>query len=989
MAKLALLFILKAQQLPFLWGPEALHTQAELAGFHGARSWGRQQALLYSEALPMVVPQPPPSEIVPLWEKYAQFDLLRASAPAELRAYALAETPSYRSQLAQFYAAKYAFLRRAYGEVLDYLAGTQPQDFPPALRAEMQFMEGYAAYAQGDQGRALARLRPLTEKLGPFHDAANYYVGLIYYARGDWKAAAEYLQAVQTRPPYAQEAPLWLAYALAQAGDIEGLEAQAERWISLTPPPAHADTLWSFVAVTLAYHRRCASAERYAKLVEANRLVRFWLGWCAYQQRQDSLALQTWESLLGVQDSLTAWARYGCAQALIRLNQPEEALGMLRQIPPSMRPPAPEALWLSAQLSWQLRLWASGREALQSYQRLPGLPRQLEAQRWLAEFYAAERQYAEALRLLDSLRDPSLQEPRQRLRLLAGLQALYEKAYTEAESLFAQSARIGGPHSATALFWQAEALYRQGSLTKAIAAYQAFLRHPQSSQSAYFWEAQLALAWSHLQLHASEEALRISQLVRQKAPASYRPLASFIAAGALYLQKRYTEALGLYEQLLHSSLPSAQVRYHLAQTLARLERYGEAEQVLREVPPQAPGADAALYLRAELCALWLNRPGCTKEAAELLLRHFPASPKAPLARARLGLALAELGDKAAALQTLRQTLETATHLPEAVRLAMEGLRNLLSPAEFDTLYQNFLRRLPPTSEMRLSLERDRLAQLREAGQWASLRTEALRIRQAYPALEAEALLALGLACENLGDTAAALTSYQALAAFPDYALRAWEKLARIYQSQNRINEAWAAQESLLRWLPSAGPLRTEGLFVWAELAVALGRADTALEAFRVLIADPFLRPWYRQKALLTYALLQEKMGQSDSALFYLRQVQNLNKNELAAEALFHEARLLFAQGRLEEARRPIYRLRDELPDYTEARARAYLILAQIQIKEKKFKSVRPLLASLIENAPTEEIRRQAQALRDSLPPDTLPPDKPKKPTKRPRPRSDK
>lgn len=973
-----LLGIIYAQALPPLWGPELYRTRSEAAHFHGAQSRARQNDLLYGERLPIPFPEVSPSPLVPLWEKYALFDLLRESAPAELESFAEAEAPSYRSILARFYAAKYAFLRKKYDEALTYLAGLDPAAFPALLRQEIQFIEGYAAYATGDKGKAIARLRPLAEKLGPFHDAANYYLGLIYYERGDWRSAAAHLEVVQTRIPYAQEAPLWLAYALAKVPDLPRLTEWGQRWRIQSPPPARADTLWAYLAVTFARAQQCETAQEYADLIEGNVLVRLYLGICAYRSGQDTLALRFWEPLLAGQDTIALWARYGYASALARIGRKEEALGVLRGIPPSPAPPAPAALWLTAQLAWDLRLVESGRSALQEYVRLPNVPNRREALRYLAEFYALEERYSDALRTLDTIPDAALGEVRQRFLLISGFAAFAGKRYAEAESLFARAAQIEAPYAAIALFWQAEALYRQGDLRRAIEAYARFLRHPRHEDSPYADEARLAIAWTYLQLGQAEEALRYSEALRREGSKAIRPYATFISAGARHIQKRYADALLLYKELLGSNLPPAQVRYYIAQTLLRMERYAEAEAILAEVSPNMSGADAALYLRAEICALWLNRPTCTKAATSELLQHFPTSPKVPLALARLGLAQAELGEKEAAIATLRRTLNEYPSSPEAAKLAMDGLRTLLSPSDYDEVYQDFLRRLPPDSETRLSFERERLRQLAESERWTLLDNEAAALAARYPVLMGEALTWRALAAEYLRDTLRAVSFYQELTRYGEYRSRAWERLARLYVDQGNFSGALAAQDSFLQYLPPTGYMRVQGLLLWAELAAALGKPDTARHVLLSLLQDTLLNTFSRQRLLVGIAALHEKSGQIDSALQYLRLATSLEKSLLAAEALYNEARLLYAVKRYDEARAAIYRLRDELPQYIEARARAYLILARIFIDENKRKSARQLLDSLIENAPSEDIRKEAQTLKESIPPDPPPAKGPKK-----------
>ncbi|GIV22599.1 MAG: hypothetical protein KatS3mg025_0258 [Bacteroidia bacterium] len=986
MAKLAPILglsLLWAQMLPPWWGPQAFHTRAEIAHFYGAQSWARQQDLSFMARVPLPLPATPPSPLPELWEKYALFDLLRESTPTKLSTYAAKEKPSYRAALALFYAAKYAFLRKEYATASEYLSQLQALSFPKALRDEMRFIKGYSAYATGKKAEALQELRPLAEKLGPFHDAANYYVGLIYYEKGDWRTAATHLEAVQTRPPYAQEAPLWLAYALAQLPDIPRLWEWCQRWA--TQEIAHKDTLWPFVGVQFARIGECVQAA-YAAQHGASPLLQLWQGLCAYKANQDSVALLHWEGLLGHEDSIGYWARYSSAMALRRQKRLEEALALLRGIPIQVLPPGPEALWLKAQIAWELHLVEAGREALTTLLRLP-LPEKKTAFRWLAEFYALGGQYQEAFFTLDSLPASEAAEPRQRFYLQMGFTAFAQKEYATAESLFTRAAQIEGPHTLIANFWRAEALYRKGALSEATVAYKTLLTHPHISESSYGAEARLALAWAYLQQNLPEEALRYSEPLRKNGPKTLRAYATFVSAGALYLKKKYAEALSLYERLFQEGeLPVTQVRYYMAQTLLRLERYKEAEAVLSAIDPAALGADAALYLRAEVCAVWLARPECVREAAEALLRYHPTSSWRALAVARLGLALAELGEKEKAISTLENLLNEGVPPAEAARLALEGLRELLPADRYDAVYQAFLRRLPAESETRLSFERQRLRQLADGSRWEALKKEAFLLRTRYPRLTTEALASEALAAENLKDTAEALRLYQELTRYPEGAAQAWERLSRLHQAQGNLSLAWAAQESLLTRLPPSGYPWVQGTLTWAELAASSGRADTAVQVLRFLLADTSANPFLQQKLRLTLGLLYESLGKNDSALLFIRQAAQGDKNALTAEALYHEARLYYQVGQYNEARAAIYRLRDELPAYLEARAKAYLILARIFLAENKRKSARQLLESLIENAPTDALRAKAQALRDSIPPEPPPQEKPsKKKSKRPTP----
>ena len=970
---------LSAQNLPLRWWSENAFYQAAEAMDQGAFSAAGAFARSYLDHYPSFTPTLPPSDLPQWWENYSRYDLLREGSEGFLEDYARTHDPSYKSDLARYHAVKYAFLRGRYGEVLRLRRELEVPALPRALQEEARFLIGYAAYREGDKALAIQHLYPLTERVGPYHDAANFYLGVIAYEQGDFGRAAGFFEAVQTRAPYRLAAPLWLAYSLGQLKAYERLAEMVERWMTMEPGPWYGDTLWPYVAITLAQGGLCEKAAQITP-AQGKPLVQWWIGVCAARQKAWNKALAAWEALTDREDSLGGWVAYGLSYAYAQQQRWEEALLWAKTAASRPGPPRDEVLWLLAQTAWHLQDTDDGITALTTYLKLPLPPeKKQEAQLMLANFQIMKGDYAEALQTLGKESDSRFIEAQQRAWILWGLSHWQKGDLAAALEAFSAAAALPGPHTPTALLWLAETYYRQNNFPRAEEAYRAFLRHPAAEKHPQKDLATLYLSWTLLQQNKAAEALPLTEALRTRYPLSHPTgkTATFLAASAYFLQKQYPQALELFRKVLSVDAQEIQAYYYAALCLMRLERYKEAEALLESSPKEIPGADKLLLLHAELCAEWLNKPSCTREATERLLRTFPNSPLVPLAKARLGLALIEEGSPKQGVPYLQSVLEHHADHPEAARLALEGLREALSPEEYNQVYRDFLRKIPPEGPTRLNFEREQLLALAAEKRWEMLLREARRIQAELPILT-EARWWEAFALEMTGDTMGAIQRYENLIQDPNLAQRALTQLILLAQARGETSKALAYQESLLVRLPAAGFAYYQALLNWSSLATQVGQADTVIPLLHKLLSDTLLPTSSRQQAWIQLALAHEKRGSPDSALFYLALVPTLDKNKWAAEALYHMARLYYEKSDFAKAREAIYRLRDEYAGYPIPRANSYLILARIFLAEQKYTSARKLLENLQQTAPSPEIKAAAGLLLDSLS-TVKPPEPPKAP----------
>lgn len=127
---------------------------------------------------------------------------------------------------------------------------------------------------------------------------------------------------------------------------------------------------------------------------------------------------------------------------------------------------------------------------------------------------------------------------------------------------------------------------------------------------------------------------------------------------------------------------------------------------------------------------------------------------------------------------------------------------------------------------------------------------------------------------------------RALKLMPDH-VNASVTLARALLVRQQAHEAWTLLERVEHNLAGA-----TAWLVQAEVAVATGRQERALEACQLLLTDMDARPDQRRRALviaLTIAIDRQQRGQ---ALEWMSQLETLDRGDLDAPALVLKAKLM-------------------------------------------------------------------------------------------------
>lgn len=435
-----------------------------------------------------------------------------------------------------------------------------------------------------------------------------------------------------------------------------------------------------------------------------------------------------------------------------------------------------------------------------------------------------------------------------------------------------------------------------------------------------FWSPQRELADAQRALargQYGEAQRRAGELLTARIPHDVRSAALLVAADAAYADGAYAHARARYGELLSlqdGSPAAAHAAFQVGWINLREGRRDDARVAwvqAAESFPAAGQAPVALLLAAEAA----NHAGDTTTAKALLDRtitHYPTSVYAGAAKlGRTVLALREQREDAAArdlddvmrshgtpaIDARRGILDALTS--EAAVEAPDALawRTLAVPTD-DPLGRFAAALLQAGDRETVPYVLHGLSVLGAADRrWSDITVATLvnRIVDGWPSYPPAPVLLerVASAAATAGQSPVARQAYERLIArYPAAATTARMALAETLVGSGAGAEA---RVHLQHAMAAGGETGARALLLLAQVEETLGNHDAALAAYdRLLREHP--RTELPVRSLLSLAQRLESSGRADAARVLLERIVKTADGEVAAEASYHVARILGAQG---------------------------------------------------------------------------------------------
>ncbi|MFW5658681.1 MAG: tetratricopeptide repeat protein [Bacteroidota bacterium] len=380
--------------------------------------------------------------------------------------------------------------------------------------------------------------------------------------------------------------------------------------------------------------------------------------------------------------------------------------------------------------------------------------------------------------------------------------------------------------------------------------------------------------------------------------------------------------------------------------------------------PNADLRDDALLELSDINLTWLQDNLQTIAYARQLIAQHPTSPLVPLAILNIGLAKANTGDKAAAEQEYRKVLKEYANFTEESAKALDLLCDLLPAEECSKLIEEFRTKNPKASGRLETVSFNAARDLYYDGDLNAALRQLNNYISDYPNGQHyyEALLLRGEIHEQQGRKEAALEDYAEIydhQTAGESIAQALLNAARLSVEEGKLEEAISLFERAETKAASVFDRRA-AQFERGEALMQLERYADAEKLYTQILGEEEVTEFSQSRAQLALGKVQYALEKKDSALTRFEQVATANQNKFGAEAQYFVAKILNEQGKYKQSEEAVYAARDRFPNYGEWLAKTYLVMVENYLASDKRLNAIETLKSLVENAPTEAIKTQAQ-----------------------------
>ena len=716
----------------------------------------------------------------------------------------------------------YYFTRGSYGEAIDSYARVAIDGLTADRAEDLLYRKFYSHLMLGENDRALSLLE-LLKPTRRYGNAALFYQGYIAYCRQDYAQARQLMGSVDA----SREPGGAAAYYLCQMDFLDGKYADAatsaRNLLKNKALKAFAPELKRILGESLYNTGKRNEALPYLReYISEERTPRpsacYILGNDEYESGKYMEAIETLQKAVGETDVIGQSAYLTLGQSYLKVGNTNAAmLAFEKASRMTFSPAVAETAsydYIAARLDGGRVPFGNSVEMLENFlTKYPDSKYADNIRESLIDGYLSDSDYENALRILNSVRNPSAKmlADKQTALLMLGVSAFRnsdpEKAleyFNEGEAISRGNAEV----QRQCTLWAAGALYDLERYDEAAANYLTFLESAPASDpnrlSAYY-----NLGYTRLRQQRYEDAFKDFKRVADSNQADNRLKADALnrAGDALYCRHRFNEASTYYDKA-YKTYPSAgdYALFQKAEMSGYDRNYRDRISTLNTMLERFPSSalvPEALMAKAESYSVL----GENDKAAQIyrdVIDRFPTAQQGRQASLMLAMTLLNDGQRQEAINAYKKVATTYPTSQEA-RVALDDLRNIYASSGNLPDYVAFVNSIPEANKIDISdLESTAFAAAEEA----------YNDRQST---------------DLLSDY---LVQYPAGAHVPDALLL----LARDAADADRLETAESYAARIINQYPDS-PCKEDALLIKAEAEADQGKGEMALESYRALAAS--------------------------------------------------------------------------------------------------------------------------------------------------------
>lgn len=891
-----------------------------------------------------------------------------------------------------FTLAQYYFVENKLAEAIPFYEKTNIDNLSNNEIADAKFELAYCYFSTKQFDKAAPLFASIKEiKEGKYYVAGNYYYGLLSYNINDLEGALKSFERIKDEKLYKSVVPYYLAEINYFLGNRTKAIEIAEQMINGKEKNYYDREVHLLAAQCYFEDQKYLQAKPYFEYYyEHSSKIRkediYKIGYCYYRLNEWANATDKFKLLSEAQDSLGQSSMYLLGDCYLKTGDRKgarNAFGICAGLPIN-KGQQEAAMIIYARLSYEAgyndEAMRMLNELLQTY---PNGPYRDEARTLLSSLLIKSNNFAGALEYLDGVtsRDKMYWQVYQQAAYGQGVQLFRSGALPVADRFFSQSLEhpVNEAYECAAYFWKSELAYKQQHYNDAITNGKYFLNHKPDqweldklSQQATPQHAYLTMGFASMALldfTSAQNYFNQAQNLKGADNVS-ASVAALQEADAVFMQLNYNRALNLYDRIASKDSVNADyARYQKSIILGLLGKNKEKLAVLQTFVNRSPISAYEMTARYQMAVTWIETDQYANALSQLTYITDSATDKsfAPKAWLKTGFIFQQQNDNEKAIRAYKKVITGYPASDERVA-ALDALKSLFiqtnQPGAFATLLKET--GLPSAENASIDSTYYAAAESQFAtGKWEAAQQGFSSYLTEFP----NGIFAVK-AHYYRGQSSYQLKKYkEALADFNKVLTVNWNDF-----SENSARNAAVIAFEFKDYTAAYG--------YYNKLRLNAGNSPTTLvTAYLGLVKSTFNANMYEEtdkyadtlmrqqgltaeqivEGLLYKAKASQQIAKNDTALALYTQLSDNKNGEIAAEAHYRIAEILYSRDSLADAETAANETIKLSSGYDYWIIKSYLLLADILVKQKDYFNAKATLSSIIKNTKNLELKAEATA----------------------------
>jgi TolA-binding protein len=891
------------------------------------------------------------------------------------------EHPSAR--LISFYLGRYQYGQKNYAKAIEAFEKTDAYDLSDKNREDLYFMTGFSYYKLKKADAAKENFGKIRNSQTDNGRLAAYYYGLISYQQGRYDDALKEFNKIKADKKFKALLPAYIAQIYLLQGNYDKVIENGEEALNDQGTDQAKDVRLYVAQAYFAKKNYAKAAEHYQQYeISSGSLpeqLLYQYGFSLYNQGKYEEAIKAFSAMNIKEDSLGQNAAWHLGGSYLNTGNKEKARSSFQfasrlKYNKSLQE---QALLNYSKLSYEENFQKEAIDGFKAFlKNYPNSTRTTEVKEMLSQILLAANNPKEALEVLESIpnRSDKLEEAYQKILYLYGMEMFNNRRFDEAEKYYTKSLQHESDRKikALALFWLGETIYKEGRYEEARQQYKNFLYVSEAQETPYYNVANYNLGYTYFK----KEDYQYSNIYFKKYLNNGRSGdinarftdATLRSADCDFVMKNYNVAMNGYQKVIEASSPETDYAMYQKGIIQGLQ--GNSDQkinTLRSLTKKYPNSaylDDALYAIAEE---YKNKDNYTEaiNAYHYLNLNYPKNPYFRAAILNIGMIYYNRQEDDKAVPIFKSIINKYPYSQEA-KQALKVIKNSYIDRGMTDSLDAFYKTLPNSDLAPSSQDSDLYSaafnNVKSNDCMAtikSMETYLKKFPNGYTATEANYNLAECALKER--DSTLAQTHFNAVInRSPNtFMERSLKVSGQLYEGSRNYDMA-AKRYSQLEEIAAN---KDNVLFaVNGELYSYYNQKnyDKAIEAGNKLLNLGYADAPYKLRAHYFIGKSEFELNKTEEALSSFSMVYKENKGSMGAEAMYLVALIDFSKEKITESEDLIYKLKDDFPSQDYWKAKAFILLADINIKKNDLFTAKNTLQSIVENSDSPELKKIAQ-----------------------------